>query len=497
MAYDKIPNISVNLKQVKSSSANRLVPLNATVFCKTETGPIGKITELTSYNEAVKIFGLGTSRTPVLYGVEQVLKNYGFINLVRLASNSAKEGEIVIKLADKDNTIYDPEILVISGKTDCKTDIFNGEEIKLVYDSARVRLSLKGTLNNVSYSTPLEIIDLSTATPSQTEKVLDKLVNIWNQLGTGVTLKNEFINKLESDQNILATDIAVGTIEKGDSGNDDSISADNVIEAFNLVENPKFTKQDVIVCPEFRSYKVVNAGIAIKNKYFYITCAEGDTLEKKTDNISQYTISDQGVCYTPSKCIMADESIEVPFECAVLFAWANSYSDSRYKAPAGTNRATLDIVKDLVDNLTDEDAETIYNGDIPSNPVKYISNYGFTLYGQKTMDASQEFTNRINVSGLVNFITIEGKNLLNPYIFEYTPIGTFQKVSMDISKLLDTLVSQDVIYNDYKIVCDASNNTDETLFNHELHVAVAFRPISVTEYIYLDLTVTDQLGGEV
>ena len=150
----------------------------------------------------------------------------------------------------------------------------------------------------------------------------------------------------------------------------------------------------------------------------------------------------------------------------------------------------------ILDNLADDDAEVLYNADAPANPVKYISNYGYTLYGQKTMDASQEFTNRINVSGLVNYIQITGKNLLTRYLFEYTPISTFQQVYMDLAKMLDVLVSSSVIYSDYKVVCDESNNTDETLQNHELHAYVAIRPINVVEYIILDLTVTDDIGGE-
>ena len=112
------------------------------------------------------------------------------------------------------------------------------------------------------------------------------------------------------------------------------------------------------------------------------------------------------------------------------------------------------------------------------------------------MDPNQEFTNRINVSGLVNFIQIEGKRLLTPYIFEYTPVSTFQKVYLDLDKLLSTLATREVLYNDYKIVCDDSNNTKETLANHELHVAIAIRPVNVTEYIVIDLTITDDLGGE-
>ena len=86
--HDALPNISVNLKQIKVLDANLLVPFNATVICKTKTGPIGEFTHISSYTEAVNLFGLGDSTTPVLYGVEQVLKTYGYVNIIRVASSS-------------------------------------------------------------------------------------------------------------------------------------------------------------------------------------------------------------------------------------------------------------------------------------------------------------------------------------------------------------------------------------------------------------------------
>lgn len=498
--YDKLPNISVNLTQIKAVDANAKIPFNATVICKTKTGPIGEFTHVSSYTEALNIFGLGDNTTPVLYGIEQILRTYGYFNIIRVASSKASEGSIEIKAYKEDGSEYTDEEfadhILITGKTNYKTDIFNGDEIKLVYNNARTRLSLKGELNGVTYTSPLEIIDLATATADALEKVLDKLVNNWNSLNTGITLENKFINKLETDTTLKNTDSAYGTVQLGNSGNTEKLESEDVIALFDLIEDPRITTQDVVCAPEFRNWEVVNAGIALKNKYFYLVAAQGTDLASKQEAIANYTISDKAVCYIPDTCIMADENIKVPFECAALYAWATSFNASRYLAPAGTNRATLPLVTNVLNNLSDDDAEVLYNDTIPCNPVKYITNYGFTLYGQKTMDPSQVFTNRINISGLVSYIQIEGKNLLYPYIFEYTPISTFQKVYMDIDKLLSTLATKEVLYNDYKIICDESNNTTETLANHELHVSVAIRPVNVTEYIILDLTVTDDLGGE-
>lgn len=547
--YEGLPKIDVNLRQIVAVDANTVIPFNATILCKTKTGPINQFTTVHSYTEAVEIFGLGDSSTPALYGVEQVLKSYGYMNIIRLASDQAAKGKVKIALSgitsyvpecatdahtwsdtgkvdENSNKVYacttcgatksvdadendvadtynynpsiptvDEKNVIISGESDYCTDIYNGDEIKLHYEKTRTRLAIRGKLNGQSYSTPLEIIDLSTVTAPELEVVLEKLVRVWNSLETGVTLKNEFVNKLADDEVLITTEnLPVGTISEGNCGNEEVLTNQYVIDQLQIIEDPRITKQDVVVVPEFRNYEVVNAGLALQNKYFYIVSAEGETLTEKQDAVQLYNQSDEGVLYTPSKCVMND--VIVPFECAALYAWANSYSVSRYLAPAGTNRAIISIVSDLIDNLSDDNAEVIYNDSKPANPVKYISNYGYTLYGQKTMDPTKEFTNRINVSGLVNYITITGKNLLAPYLFEYTPISTFQRVYMDLSKMLDVLVSNSVIYADYKVVCDESNNTDKTLGAHELHASIAIRPINVVEYIYLDLTVTDNIGGE-
>ena len=498
--YEALPNISVNLKQIKAVDANLVIPFNATVICKAKTGPIGKFTHVTSYTDAVNTFGLGDSTTPVLYGVEQVLKTYGYVNIIRIASSEAKEATIEIKAYKEDGSEYNdeefPDHILITGTSNYKTDIYNGDEIRLVYNDIRTRLCLKGELNGTTYTTPMEIIDLSTATSDVLERVLDKLVTNWNSLNTGITLENKFINKVGTETTLKNTDSAYGTVQLGDSGNDEEIESDEVIALFDLLEDPRIVTQDVVCVPEFRNWEVVNAGIALKNKYFYIVCATGSDLASKQDAIANYTISDKGVCYIPDSCTMADESIIVPFEVAALYAWATTFNASRYLAPAGTNRATLPLVTNVLNNLSDEDAEILYNDIISCNPVRYITNYGFTLYGQKTMNPEEVFTNRINVSGLVSYVQIEGRKLLTPYIFEYTPISTFQRVYIDIDKMLSVLVTKEVLYGDYKIICDESNNTQDTLANHELHVTIAIRPVNVTEYIVLDLTVTDDLGGE-
>ena len=512
---DLLPNISVTLNQVKAPAASSKVPINATIILKALSGPIGELVKVSSYTEAVKIFGLGntknldgTPKTPALYGIEQYLKTYNYVNIIRVANtnNSDATNKAAAGTVSITDHATEPSVSgeIISGTTNYKTEMYNGNTIKLVYNTTRTRLSISGTLDGVTYTTPLEVIDLSTANGKDLETVLDKLVNNWNAMSTGITLENKFKNKTTSDPAISVADITDTTEGKGvwgNIGNGNSglvnITDADVVGIFNtVIENPTTQIQDVVMAPEFRSYTVVNAGLALKNSYFYIVAAQGTTLAEKQTSIENYTPSDKGALYIPDGCKMGDDTITVPFEIAVLYAWATTYNVNRYYAPAGVKRGTMDLVTDVVNNLSEVDSETMYNGDIPANPIRYLTNYGYTIFGQKTMDPNQVFTNRINVSNLVNYIYIEGNRLLLPYLFEYTPISTFQKIYLDLDKMLSNLAIQEILYDDYQIICDTSNNTPETLAKHELHATLAIRPINVTEYIFLDLTVTDELGGE-
>lgn len=583
---DQLPNISVTLNQVRSTSTTAPVPFIPCIICKAPTGPIGELVSARSYTEAVDVFGLGNSATPALYGVEQYLKTYSYANIIRVAGASAAKGTVslvrtngdagetttiteyniaatyasgtsyfvsvdntyvaakVFEEVDKTQaeptgtfyllnngvfttttiTAFDPDTtyynktatdidsfqaninyyvattvtvdtlgVIISGETKHKTGSYNGDTISLVYDSTRNKWYIQGTLNGVTYTTPKSTIDLSTAKADEEEVVLNSLVSYWNALNTGVVLENKFVNKLATDEAIDANDLISGTISLGDSGYE-GISNQEVLGVLDLLEDPALPVQDVVCIPEFRNYQIVNAGLALSNTYFYIVSATGTNLTEKQASIANYDKSDKGVLYIPDGCIMNDPTIEVPFEIAALYAWATTYNVNRYYAPAGVKRATLDLVSKIINNLSDDDAAELYNSDVPANPVKYLTNYGYVIYGQKTMDATQKFTNRINVANLVNYILITGKELLQPFLFDYAPVSTFEKVYLELYNMLNALSINEVVYNDFIITCDSSNNTPETLRNHELHASIAVRPINVIEYIYLDLTVTDEIG---
>ena len=146
---DLLPNISVTLNQVKAPAASSRVPINATVILKALSGPIGELVRVNSYTEAVKIFGLGNANTPALYGIEQYLKTYNYINIIRVANtnNSDSTNKAAVGTVSITDHATEPSVSgeIIAGTTDYKTELYNGNTIKLVYNTTRTRLSITGT----------------------------------------------------------------------------------------------------------------------------------------------------------------------------------------------------------------------------------------------------------------------------------------------------------------------------------------------------------------
>ena len=121
---DLLPNISVTLNQVKATSGSRQVPINATVLLKAKSGPIGELTKISSYSEMVKIFGYGDATTPALYGIEQYLRTYNYVNIIRIASSSAAKSSVALKVEGEDPESATALGTIISGESVYETDIY-------------------------------------------------------------------------------------------------------------------------------------------------------------------------------------------------------------------------------------------------------------------------------------------------------------------------------------------------------------------------------------
>ena len=94
---------------------------------------------------------------------------------------------------------------------------------------------------------------------------------------------------------------------------------------------------------------------------------------------------------------------------------------------------------DLLDIRTVEDIDTLYNNSIPVNPIKYIDNIGYAVWGQKTTATQMLYMDRINIARLVKYIYKEVNTISHQYLFEPISDKTFSGWKLRVASLLESL----------------------------------------------------------
>ena len=274
-----LPRVVVNVNEVvnKNNIASTYTPA---FILRTPTGPVGEVNFVTNYNDFVNTYGdpdqFISGDFPVFYGLGTYLKEYNGVYITRLASDDASYGSVEdsIILRDQDgNAIeeFGENVKVVSVKTDWKTSIYNGIEIALRIDNITNVIYGTVTVNGQAYETTRFGVDFSTLTPVIFENVLDKLVDSFNSLNTGLTMKREYTSAYTVTPQV--TDTMVGTITGGNSGSNtvDNATVENAINLYDSVE----ITLDTITFPEFENLNTIDyaVNIAQKRKFFVLSTA--------------------------------------------------------------------------------------------------------------------------------------------------------------------------------------------------------------------------------
>lgn len=162
-------------------------------------------------------------------------------------------------------------------------------------------------------------------------------------------------------------------------------------------------------------------------------------------------------------------------------------------APAGQNRG-------LVDGAFDVSVKTkTYNSEndlLYSNHWNFFNIYqneGVVVEGQKTLQTKKTALDRLNVRRLVCYIKQQARIIANRYKYEPHTKSAREGFTSEILAMLQEIQKTSGI-SDYKVVCDDTNNTIESIDRHELWCKIAVKPIKAIEYIIIDL---DIINGKV
>lgn len=155
-----------------------------------------------------------------------------------------------------------------------------------------------------------------------------------------------------------------------------------------------------------------------------------------------------------------------------------------WSAPAGLNRGQLYGIRRLAWNPSLSQRDSVYKYAV--NNIVSFAGQGKFVWSQKTLLDKESAFNQINVRML--FLTMRRQigDIAKRYLFEAnTSIKRTQFVN-EITPILDRAKGKEGI-EDYKIVCDTTNNTAETIAKGELRCDIWIKPVYAIRYIRLTL----------
>ena len=153
-----------------------------------------------------------------------------------------------------------------------------------------------------------------------------------------------------------------------------------------------------------------------------------------------------------------------------------------WDAPAGLNRGIVSAT-DVAFSPTGKQAGSIYEKN-----WNYAINYpqdGIILEGQKTFQVKPSAFDRVNVRRLFLRLERMAYKVARYFVYEGNTAYNRQRLVDAIDPYFKEAKIGGGIY-DYKIVCDESNNTPETIDRNELNVSIAIKPTKTIEFIMLN-----------
>ena len=213
-----------------------------------------------------------------------------------------------------------------------------------------------------------------------------------------------------------------------------------------------------------------------------------DTLKDKADNInsSSYLIMDSTPVYVYNKYSDTYIWISACGHMAGLCANADRVADAWF-SPAGLNRGGLLGVTKLAYNADQTSRDDIYK--LGVNPIVSFPGQGILLYGDKTLQRKPSAFDRINVRRL--FITLEKAiaTAAKFQLFEQNDDFTRSAFRNTIEPFLRDVQGRRGI-TDFRVVCDATNNTGEVIDNNNFVADIYIKPTRSINYITLNFIST-------
>jgi phage tail sheath protein FI len=169
-------------------------------------------------------------------------------------------------------------------------------------------------------------------------------------------------------------------------------------------------------------------------------------------------------------------------DVAGLCARTDSESEPWF-SPAGYNRGQIKNVSKLSTNPSQAERDELYQVGI--NPVVTFPGSGTILFGDKTMQRKASAFDHINVRRLFIILEKSIAEAAKYQLFELNDAFTRAQFKSLVDPFLRTVKGRRGI-DDFRVVCDETNNTEEVVSRNEFVADIYIKPLYSINYIILN-----------
>ena len=316
----------------------------------------------------------------------------------------------------------------------------------------------------------------------------------------------EFFNKTSLGANNAARRGAIVTALQGEINSNVDVRAENF--EWNLVATPGYNE----TADEMTSLVV---GVDVKEEALVVvdTPIELDASETVAWAQTTARVTYPGAAYYyPWQQASNVDGTNVVVSPAGTALRTYAYNDEiaeLWFAPAGTRRGLVQGVTDLgyvtgtlggpttfVQLYANQgQRDDLYRYFVNINPIVFFPGRGILVWGQKTVAANAQATDRVNVSRLVAFIKRQLRKNTLSFVFEPNDQLTRDSLKAVVDSFLSDLVVKRGLY-DFATISDETNNTPDRIDRNELYIDVAIKPIKAAEFIYIPIRIVST-GAEI
>lgn len=272
------------------------------------------------------------------------------------------------------------------------------------------------------------------------------------------------------------------------------VDYNEVLKAFDQIEDNMLIS--IVDDNTAATNKILNEYCTKNDQMVAVTGVESETTTAD-DVLKDYLEAGREYIFYPSWGGTVDpitgETMNVPMNGHVM-GWIVK-STTVYglsKVPAGVNAQLVGIVSLPVE------LDKVTAGNLNDNNVVCIvnkKNYGICVWGGRTQvfGGDDEGNRYINSLMLETMVYRDLESGLQPFLFRPNVPATWADVRNSIDNYMRKLMSRGALYSgvaseSYRVICDSSNNTDQTVLDKTLNAEVWYREKGCAEFIVIKLS---------